>query len=450
MKKIYAFLAAALISVCAFASKDVVPSDAVLADYYTPGTEVCACFFVPADMVCNDIVVTGSFISWSDDLAKCVKAKAVEGYDGWYVAAFEPEATPDAEKGIQAKPILLDAAGEFNWNYQVGAATVIRGGVQAVAGSYAGEIDLIKYGTDAPNVFTVDAWKQNPCDAVYHNYRIEVISDGCDGYVIPFIVGSFTSNWKILQMQVDQDKTMTLGAPVYYWTVKAPENAEYSILSAAFEMQGTDIVITDSAAWKSASYIEELVGTEWGRIYNGANFKLGAEVNVVWDLRVDTLRWARCAPDDREDVVVTFLAPAGAPDEVEIIGDFDDWAGTAMTKVEEGKYTATIHAKASDGVKFRKAGTWAVQIQQPDPDPESVTGWKDLGNLKVEDYWEPAADPKTMEIDLSDAAEYRWTPSTEGIENIVLTEKAQKVVVDGVIYIIRDNKMYNIHGAQVR
>ena len=38
----------------------------------------------------------------------------------------------------------------------------------------------------------------------------------------------------------------------------------------------------------------------------------------------------------------------------------------------------------------------------------------------------------------------------EGIENVVLTEKAQKVVVDGAVYIIRDNKMFNIHGAQVR
>ena len=38
----------------------------------------------------------------------------------------------------------------------------------------------------------------------------------------------------------------------------------------------------------------------------------------------------------------------------------------------------------------------------------------------------------------------------EGIENIVLTEQAQKVVVDGVMYIIRDGKMFNAQGVQVR
>lgn len=38
----------------------------------------------------------------------------------------------------------------------------------------------------------------------------------------------------------------------------------------------------------------------------------------------------------------------------------------------------------------------------------------------------------------------------QGIENVVLTEKAQKVLVDGVIYIIRDNKIFNLQGTQVR
>ncbi len=38
----------------------------------------------------------------------------------------------------------------------------------------------------------------------------------------------------------------------------------------------------------------------------------------------------------------------------------------------------------------------------------------------------------------------------QGIENVVLTEKVQKVLVDGVIYIIRDNKIFNLQGTQVR
>lgn len=38
----------------------------------------------------------------------------------------------------------------------------------------------------------------------------------------------------------------------------------------------------------------------------------------------------------------------------------------------------------------------------------------------------------------------------EGIENVVLTEKAKKVVVDGMVFIVRDGKMFDLTGAQVR
>ena len=51
-------------------------------------------------------------------------------------------------------------------------------------------------------------------------------------------------------------------------------------------------------------------------------------------------------------------------------------------------------------------------------------------------------------IDLADT--YFAACDPQGIENVVLTEKAQKVVVDGVLYIVRDNKLYNAQGTQVR
>ncbi len=56
--------------------------------------------------------------------------------------------------------------------------------------------------------------------------------------------------------------------------------------------------------------------------------------------------------------------------------------------------------------------------------------------------------PEVETIEISEGTVYLSDP--QGIENIVLTEKAQKVIVDGVIYIVRDNKMFNLQGAQVR
>ena len=40
--------------------------------------------------------------------------------------------------------------------------------------------------------------------------------------------------------------------------------------------------------------------------------------------------------------------------------------------------------------------------------------------------------------------------SGQGIENILLQENVQKVIVDGVVYVVRDGKMFNLQGAQVR
>lgn len=38
----------------------------------------------------------------------------------------------------------------------------------------------------------------------------------------------------------------------------------------------------------------------------------------------------------------------------------------------------------------------------------------------------------------------------QGIENIELTEQAKKVIVDGVVYIVRDGKVFNLTGTQVK
>ena len=40
--------------------------------------------------------------------------------------------------------------------------------------------------------------------------------------------------------------------------------------------------------------------------------------------------------------------------------------------------------------------------------------------------------------------------SAHGVENVTLTPQAQKILIDGVVYIVRDGKMFNIMGAQVR
>ena len=53
-------------------------------------------------------------------------------------------------------------------------------------------------------------------------------------------------------------------------------------------------------------------------------------------------------------------------------------------------------------------------------------------------------------IEITGGAVEILSAPAEGIEEVVLTENVQKVMVDGVLYIVRDNKMYNVQGVQVR
>ncbi|MEE0923409.1 MAG: hypothetical protein UIB40_03680, partial [Paludibacteraceae bacterium] len=226
---------------------------------------------------------------------------------------------------------------------------------------------------------------------------------------------------------------------------------EYQVVSG---LMGADGTIAAEPAWSDESYLQKLVDDVWVRYpgVSGDNQLTGTEAEITFDVREADLRWARCAaPEDAFEVAVSLIAPAGAPAAgVDIIGSFDGWTGMAMT-LANGVYTATVSATPSQVFKFREAGTWDNEILIADAAAEG--GWKGFPDTQFQSVWEPAAEEGKMVInlDLSDPTMYAWkVPFEEGIEEVVLTEQAQKVIVDGVLYIVRDNKMFNVQGTQVR
>jgi len=52
--------------------------------------------------------------------------------------------------------------------------------------------------------------------------------------------------------------------------------------------------------------------------------------------------------------------------------------------------------------------------------------------------------------EIAQGAQLTILEKAQGIENIILTEKVNKVIVDGNVYIVRDGKLFNMQGAQVR
>lgn len=67
---------------------------------------------------------------------------------------------------------------------------------------------------------------------------------------------------------------------------------------------------------------------------------------------------------------------------------------------------------------------------------------------RIQHYWGESASGEYHSYEISNGTLVHVY--AQGIENVTLTEKAQKVVVDGVIYVVRDGKMFNLQGAQVR
>ena len=432
MKKIYAILVAALFSVGMFAQTAPTPTDLANANYDVVNNVVLCVHFVGEAEVCNDIYFVGTPNNWAkgegstEDFANCVKFRALQGFDGWYAAQYE------YAEGFQGKPVQAKSDGSFSWDFQTGdpaAWTHIAGLEADIVDGFGGEAN-ISYGAAGAYIYEVSYWKNHrtPCvAAVKHDYTIYLYAPECeDAEYIPAVIGGF-NNWaEGVQMNADIDGD---GEVVYVATFNDEEGHAFKFRQAGISDWSNQILVYDE---ENDGYKEN------------PNITLGEETTITLDYR--TGKWSACGQivyDDTEefDIVVTLKAPANAPAAgVEIIGTFDDWKGTMMVAGENNTYTATVRATAAKLFKFREAGSWDNEIV------DAATG-KGFSEVPFGSVWNEA--DHTVLVDYS-GADYVWKANYQGIEEVVLTEKAKKVVVDGVLYIVRDHKMFNIQGAQVR
>ena len=447
MKKLFAFVAAALFSVATFASREVVPSDDDLASYATKTFTMC----IYNESACNDIVLIGTYAGWNA-ANELEVFQAVSGFEGWYVVTWDdPDTDPAGEGGIQAKPVQLDGSGNFSWDYQLGPdAELVRGTADLLEANNGTEVDIKNIG-EGILVIDVKSWKNNPCTAVYHVYNVALVSPDCneEDYVVPAISGGF-NNWAQQAMEMNELKTaerQQAGLPgaVFEVSFKAAEGSEFKFRSS--EEWGKD--------WSNEIKEYNADDDAWTGYNGGANIVLGEQTDLFFDLGdPEKYLWNNCekpepCDETKHKVVFGMKSPEGAPAAgVEVIGTFDGWTGTAMElNSETGWYIAILNdVTECDEFKFREAGTWDNEIV------DAATG-EGLPNFKFGAVWnddtykgEPV---KWIELDLSGAA-YVWKANWDSVEDVVLTVKAQKVIVDGIMYIVRDNKLFSIEGTQVR
>lgn len=437
MKKFYAFFAAALMSVSLYAAAPTAAE--IAAAYDITNNVVFVIEFIEDAKVCNDIRFVGTPNNWgkgdvegaSESWDNCEKFAPVEGHEGWFAAELA------YSDGFQGKPLQEPTDRSWTWDYQCGdkdAWVHVDGLELELTDGYAGECNIAAKAPGA-YIYQLKYWKNHktPCaPVVKHNYTIKLYAPDACSDMKPAIVGDF-NGWKegvAMSEGLDDDFNT-----VYTYSFEDQEGHGFKI---------KDVADTD---WSNemqyyVPYDEDQdVAAYWT---NFQNYELGSEETIVLDYSDNNLyRFAKCngeEPIEEKEFDYTINvanAPVCGEAVLAIVGGYAacDWKVANAVAVENG--AAALHAKNTDQFKFvdKSTGDFSNEVKGFD---QTTFHKADLAD---------GTEDGVIAIDLAEA---QFAACAQGIENITLTEKAQKVVVDGVLYIVRDNKMFNVQGTQVR
>lgn len=437
MKKFYAFFAAALMSVSLYAAAPTAAE--IAAAYDITNNVVFVIEFIEDAEVCNDIRFVGTPNNWgkgdvegaSESWDNCEKFAPVEGHEGWFAAELA------YSDGFQGKPLQEPTDRSWTWDYQCGdkdAWVHVDGLELELTDGYAGECNIAAKAPGA-YIYQLKYWKNHktPCaPVVKHNYTIKLYAPDACSDMKPAIVGDF-NGWKegvAMSEGLDDDFNT-----VYTYSFEDQEGHGFKI---------KDVADTD---WSNemqyyVPYDEDQdVAAYWT---NFQNYELGSEETIVLDYSDNNLyRFAKCngeEPIEEKEFDYTINvanAPVCGEAVLAIVGSYAacNWTVANAVAVENG--AAALHAKNTDEFKFvdKSTGDFSNEVK---------------GFAQTTFHKADLADGTEDGVIAIDLAEAQFAACAQGIENITLTEKAQKVVVDGVLYIVRDNKMFNVQGTQVR
>ena len=210
--------------------------------------------------------------------------------------------------------------------------------------------------------------------------------------------------------------------------------------------------------WSGSSAQKTWTGNAASVSYSGEIMSMDMAVTFVF-----TIEDGEPGEAQEPDPTVMFIAfpTENRPENIELAGVNREFTWEMVALDNDPWYVSKEHLNtyATDTIKFRDAANNAMILCEFIPANGAQEGrWQQLylvmGDYPMDSY---KLDIVRLidELDLSNATNYAWMenapePLPAGIEHIVLTEKAQKVIMDGVIYIVRDGKLYNTTGAEVK
>ena len=163
------------------------------------------------------------------------------------------------------------------------------------------------------------------------------------------------------------------------------------------------LIYANDGGWQGQAEGVEIHSCNFSNIeptIDGGQLKeIGANGGLLY-LKIGNWQNSECVTKVEHDYNIIVKVPTCAESVPEIIGEFDNWGGTALTK-DGDVYKATIHAWEGCKIKVREAGNteWTNQIQYYDTENDE---WKDCGDEKL-------GAELTFTFDFSDAEKYKWT-----------------------------------------
>lgn len=424
MKKMFLTAVAAIASTVLFAgAPTTIVTEQYLQENFDCVNNYVVAIWYDMNLTCVNepyAIWAGTVNGWSNvNDENAITPEVLDGqYAGWFVFDFN-----DQSETVQGKPLVLDTEGKGSWDYQSGTPDtwIHKGGKEAtitVGGQNPAESDLT-WPEKGAYIYEITGLKNgaNPCTAVYHNYTLKFyVPEFCDAqrgdgfnYEDSVHIDGGFDGWTtgiFMTSDVDED-----GNTYYVASFRATEGTEFLVRLGTKDY--TDKISGDS------------------------NLKTGMSDDTIYNFT--DAEWSACAVE--QEYTVTLKVPAFCTalaeytEAVQIVGDFDGWTGTLMTKQSEGVYTWTGDAKSSFGFKFKLGDTWDYEILKYDG-----AAWNALSNIKF-------GQNATIDLDFSNADVYQWKGcEPTALENVTLAPAIRRVMVNGHMYINHNGKLINMLG----
>ncbi|MBQ0076625.1 MAG: hypothetical protein KBS69_05790 [Bacteroidales bacterium] len=421
MKKLFSFVAAALMSASMFATPATTPTvtDLAGAGYdVTANRVICLSF---DEQVCNDIVWVGTYVmnakgdGWETNPELLSSFEPLEGFEGWYALELN-----DASDPCQGKPVQLKKDGSFAWDFQSGDVeawiNMAQPGTQTatIEPGYDGEANCT-WPTTGAYIYEVAYFKlhNSPCgeDKPKHDYTITAYLPEFCAEIAAYadsvrVMGNF-DGWTDgiwMEKKIDEDFN-----DCWYAEIKDVE-------------EGTEFKLRFGTDEKWAVQVQ-LNGKDLG------NERTGETTDIVLQFDGEGYGFAACA----------------APVEYKYT-EYENWQikyGNAwewsdnMEKVEDGLFKLEIYWEGT-GINVKSDEN---PIKKDWFAPEELTIGEEVIAPVTVDVYLKVVDDETVALGVGVIPEEPTAlPTVKDIKN------DGKYIINGTLYIKKGDKMVNVLG----